>query len=195
MAELNSTATHSHKRGMRRGGLLLAFGRRTGGPCKLSTRVDLTPMVDLGFLLITFFMVSTVWSKPHASTLRMPADGPPSSLGNDAALTLVALEDNKIFYYNGELGESLQKGAYGITSYDQRNGIGDIIRKKQLAMDKSYKGGRKEMMLLIKPTPGSNYKNVVGLLDEALINDVKRYALLDPTKEEQDVRELVFSKK
>jgi len=102
-------------------------------------------MVDLGFLLITFFMVSTVWSKPHASTLRMPADGPPSSLGNDAALTLVALEDNKIFYYNGELGESLQKGAYGITSYDQRNGIGDIIRKKQLAMDKSYKGGRKEM--------------------------------------------------
>jgi len=182
MAELNSTATHSRKRGARRGK-------------KLSTRVDLTPMVDLGFLLITFFMVSTVWSKPHASILRMPADGPLSKLGNDAALTLVALEDNKIFYYNGELGESLQKGSYGITGYDQHNGIGDIIRNKQQAMDKSYKGGRKEMMLLIKPTPASSYKNVVGLLDEALINDVKRYALLDPTKEEQNVQELVFPKK
>jgi hypothetical protein len=131
MAELNSTATHSRKRGARRGK-------------KLSTRVDLTPMVDLGFLLITFFMVSTVWSKPHASILRMPADGPLSKLGNDAALTLVALEDNKIFYYNGELGESLQKGSYGITGYDQHSGIGDIIRNKQQAMDKSYKGGRKE---------------------------------------------------
>jgi hypothetical protein len=172
MAELNSTATHSHKRGVRRSK-------------KLSTRVDLTPMVDLGFLLITFFMVSTVWSKPHASTLRMPAEGPPMDLGNDAALTLVALEDNKVFYYNGELGESLRKGSYGTTGYDQHNGIGDIIRNKQLAMDKGYKGGRKEMMLLIKPTPGSNYKNVVGLLDEALINDVKRYALLDPSKDEQ----------
>jgi len=175
MAELNSAATHSHKQGARRSK-------------KLSTRVDLTPMVDLGFLLITFFMVTTAWSKPHASTLRMPADGPPSELGNDAALTLVAFEDNKIFYYNGELNESLKKGSYGVTGYGQQNGIGDIIRNKQLAMDRGYKGGRKEMMLLIKPTPGSNYKNVVGLLDEALINDVKRYALLDPTRDEQNVR-------
>lgn len=173
MAELNSTATHSNKRGVRRSK-------------KLSTRVDLTPMVDLGFLLITFFMVTTAWSKPHASTLRMPADGNPMALGNNAALTLVALEDNKIFYYNGDLDESLKKGSYGITGYGQHNGIGDIIRNKQLAMDKGYKGGRKEMMLLIKPTPRSNYKNVVALLDEALINDVKRYALLDPTKDEQD---------
>jgi len=131
MAELNSTATHSHKRGVRHGK-------------KLSTRVDLTPMVDLGFLLITFFMVTTAWSKPHASILRMPADGPPSELGNDAALTLVALGDNKIFYYNGELDESLKKGSYGITGYGQHNSVGDIIRNKQLAMDKTYKGGRKE---------------------------------------------------
>jgi biopolymer transport protein ExbD len=175
MAELSGAATHSNRRGARH--------RK-----KLSTRVDLTPMVDLGFLLITFFMVSTAWSKPHASTLRMPADGPPSELGNDAALTLVALGNNRIFYYNGELAESLQKGSYGITGYSQHNGIGDIIRNKQLAMDKNYKGGRKEMMLLIKPSPGSNYKNVVGLLDEALINDVKRYALLDPTKEEENAQ-------
>jgi hypothetical protein len=172
MAELNGTAAHLNKRGSRRGK-------------KLSTRVDLTPMVDLGFLLITFFMVSTVWSKPHASNVRMPADGPPSKLGNDAALTLVALGDDKIFYYNGELSESLHIGSYGFTGYGRRNGIGDIIRNKQLAMDKSYKGGRNEMMLLFKPTPGSNFKNVVALLDEALINDVKRYSLLDPSKEEQ----------
>ncbi|HVU53959.1 MAG TPA: biopolymer transporter ExbD [Puia sp.] len=185
MAELNSTATHSRRGGVGRGKRsLFAFGRRTGGPAR-STRVDLTPMVDLGFLLITFFMVSTVWSKPHASILRMPADGDPTVLGSNAALTLVALEDDKVFYYNGELSQSLKEGSYGITGYGQHNGIGDIIRNKQLAMDKTYKGGRKEMMLLIKPTPGSNYKNVVGLLDEALINDVKRYALLDPSKDDQ----------
>src|SRR5689334_968778 len=121
MAELNSTAPHA-----RRG------GRRSK---KLSTRVDLTPMVDLGFLLITFFMVSTSWTKPLAATLRMPADGPPMTLGNNAALTLVALKDNKIFYYNGDLGQSLKEGSYGVTDYRQHGGIGDIIRMKQQAMD------------------------------------------------------------
>jgi len=172
MAELTSTAPHSHKPGVRRSK-------------KLSTRVDLTPMVDLGFLLITFFMVSTSWSKPKAATLRMPADGPPVNIGNTAALTLVALNDNKIFYYNGALDKSLKEGSFGITGYNQRDGIGDIIRQKRLAMDRSYKGGRKEMMLLIKPSPESNYQNVVGLLDEALINEVKRYALVDLPPAEQ----------
>jgi hypothetical protein len=107
--------------------------------------------------------------------------------GNTAALTLVALKDDQIFYYNGALDQSLKEGSFGITSYNQLNGIGDIIRRKQLAMDRSYKGGRKEMMLLIKPSPESNYQNVVGLLDEALINDVKRYALVDLPTAEQSV--------
>lgn len=186
MAELNSTATHPHKPGVRRNGLSSSSGRRIGGASKLSTRVDLTPMVDLGFLLITFFMVSTAWSKPHVSTLRMPADGPPSEIGRDAALTIVALPGNKVFYYNGPLDESLKKGSFGTTGYGRQGGISDIIRSKQLAMDRFYKGGRKELMLLIKPTPGSSYKNVVSLLDEALIHDVKRYALLDPSKDEQN---------
>lgn len=172
MAELDSTAPHSRKRGVRRSK-------------KLSTRVDLTPMVDLGFLLITFFMVTTSWTKPKAATLRMPVDGPPMTLGQNAALTLVALKDNKIFYYNGDLNQSLKEGSYGVSDYRQHEGIGDIIRQKQQVMDRTYKGGRKEMMLLIKPSPESDYQNVVSLLDEALINDVKRYALMDLPAAEQ----------
>ena len=73
----------------------------------------------------------------------MPADGPSTYLGNNAALTLVALKDNKIFYYNGDLDQSLKEGSYGVTGYRQHEGIGDIIRRKQQAMDRTYKGGRK----------------------------------------------------
>lgn len=166
MAEINSTAQHGRRPGVRRS-------------TKLSTRVDLTPMVDLGFLLITFFMVSTTWSKPKAAVVRMPANGNSTATANSAALTLVALSGDSIFYYNGDLQQSLREGSFGVTGYRQQGGIGDIIRQKQLAMDHSFRGGRKEMMLMIKPSATSSYRNVVGLLDEALINDVKRYALMD----------------
>jgi len=101
------------------------------------------------------------------------------TLGNNAALTLIALKDNKIFYYNGDLDQSLKEGSYGVTDYRQHGGVGDIIRMKQQAMDHSYKGGRKDLMLLMKPSAESNYQNLMGLLDEVLINDVKYYALLD----------------
>ena len=146
---------------------------------KNSTRVDLTPMVDLGFLLITFFILTTTWSQPHATHLNMPANGDSTSLGNSAALTIVALGNDKVFYYQGQLQDALKQGSFGVKGYAFNGGIGDVIREQQQAMDHNYRGGRKEMMLLIKPTPESSYKNVVQLLDETLINGVSRYAIED----------------
>jgi biopolymer transport protein ExbD len=172
MAEITTQAGSNHKRGSRRSK-------------KLSTRVDMTPMVDLGFLLITFFVLTTTWSKAHVTKLNMPADGPASTIGNSAALTVIPVAGNKLFYYHGELSEALRNGSYGTTGYGLNSGIGDIIREKQVAMDQSYKGGRKELMLLIKPSPEASYGNVVRLLDETLINAVTRYALVDLTLEEK----------
>ncbi|HEY4288845.1 MAG TPA: biopolymer transporter ExbD [Puia sp.] len=178
MAEINTPAGSTHKRG----------GRRSK---KLSTRVDMTPMVDLGFLLITFFILTTTWSKAHVTKLNMPADGPPSEAGSSAALTIIPIASNKVFYYHGELSEALRKGSYGTTGYGLNGGIGDIIREKQIAMDRSYKGGRKELVLMIKPSAEASYGNVVRLLDETTINAVGRYALMHLTAED---RKEIFSK-
>ena len=175
MAEITSAAAGSHKKGVRRSK-------------KNSTRVDLTPMVDLGFLLITFFILTTTWSQPHATQLKMPAKGDSSQLGNNAALSLVALDDNKIFYYHGELNDAIHTGHFGVTGYGLNGGVGDIIREKQAAMDRSYRGGsggRKELMLLIKLSPEASYGNMVQLLDEALINQIGRYALEDLSEGER----------
>jgi biopolymer transport protein ExbD len=172
MAELHTEPGPARKRDKRRAK-------------KLSTRVDLTPMVDLGFLLITFFFVTTVWAKPHVLKVNVPAIGEGTRLGMNAALTVLAGSDNKIFYYHGRWEDALREGNYGITGYALNGGIGDIIRQKQLAMDRSYKGGRREMMLLIKASSKASYKNVVDLLDEMLINGVLKYALVDMTAEEK----------
>ena len=182
MAEINTTAgSNRHNKGVR--------------SKKLSTRVDLTPMVDLGFLLITFFIFTTTMSEPTTMDLKMPADGPPMKYGESATLSVIPTAGNKVFYYHGEISEALQNGAYGFTSYLINNGIGDVIRQKQLAMDKNNRGSKKDLMLIIKPADASTYQNFVDILDEVLINDISRYAVTRITADEKillNARNIVF---
>jgi biopolymer transport protein ExbD len=173
MAEINTSAGENrHKKSLRQ-------------QKKLSTKVDLTPMVDLGFLLITFFIVTTTWSKPKVAKLYLPEEGSSTEVGDKAVLTILAGKDNKIFYYQGNLLDALHDGLFGITDYSFKNGIGEIIRQKQLAMDKNYKGGRKELTILIKPSADASYQNVIELLDETIINVVLKYALVDIAEDDK----------
>jgi biopolymer transport protein ExbD len=156
---------------------------------KLSTKVDLTPMVDLGFLLITFFIITTSLSDPKAMKLIMPDNSDPNkdmNVPQSTALTVIPIADNKVFYYHGDLNDALKTNAWGITNYSESEGLGKIVRNKQAALDKIKPGNRKELMLMIKPSPESNYENVVSALDEALINDLKRYAIMDITDKEKE---------
>ena len=152
-------------------------------------RIDMTPMVDLGFLLITFFDFTTTMSIPKATDLFMPSDKPdphPPKLIDDLALTILLSENNKIYCYNGNWEDAKKSNQIFETNYSTYNGIGKIIRQKQKDIDASGKftDGRKGMMLLIKPTSQSVYKNVIDALDEAMINDVKKYAIVEPAIEE-----------
>jgi len=166
MAEITSPAAAGSKPGGRRGK-------------KLSTRVDLTPMVDLGFLLITFFIFTTTMSQPSAMKLVMPKDGPVMPVKESGSLTVVPFSNNRIFYFHGELDKALSIGDYGISSYSFADGIGQVIRNKQEAMDKAKPGSRNDLMLIIKPLGSSNLQNVVDIIDEVKINDVESYALTD----------------
>ena len=152
-------------------------------------RIDMTPMVDLGFLLITFFVFTTTRSTPKATDLFMPKDDSttdPSKLPKSLALTVLLDNDNKVYYYHGDFNDALQTNEIFETNYSIYNGIGKIIRQKQKDIDASGKfaEGRKGLMLLIKPTSRSVYKNVIDALDEAVINDVKKYAIVEPANEE-----------
>jgi len=182
MAELNISPHARGKRG------------RARRAKKLSTRIDLTPMVDLGFLLITFFIVTTTWSKSKAMDFRLPANGPPMDAGETVSLTIIPLKDHKVFYYHGSLQNAIQGQQYSVCDFSFDNGIGEIIRKKQQALDKNvkFKDGRKEMVVMIKPTTGSDFQNILKVFDEMLINNVNKYALVDISKEE---KKFLFEKK
>lgn len=154
-------------------------GKKGGGKVrskKASTRVDLTAMVDLAFLLITFFMLTTTLAKPQAMDLGMPDkdDKKIDQLPVPASRTMSVLlgSKDKLEYFVGEPG----KVPPIITNYGKSG-----IRKALIENYKRIKeqSGGKEMIVLIKPSDKSNYKNMVDILDELKIANIQIYAIVD----------------
>ncbi|RTL58827.1 MAG: biopolymer transporter ExbD [Sphingobacteriales bacterium] len=157
---------------------------------KLSTRVDLTPMVDLGFLLITFFIFTTTMSSPTAMKLNMPDDTAKDDEKNKAkesgALTILLGKNDQVFYYEGKLaedGSNFKRAIFGRTQ-GEKTGIRDVIidKKKKLG-----ENADKDMVVVIKPNDESTFKNTVDILDEMTINGVKKYALVKISDPENQV--------
>ena len=139
----------------------------------------MTPMVDLGFLLITFFVFTAELSKPSVVKLNMPKDGPPILLGNSNALTILLDENDLVYYYHRDWKEASATGRVFKTNFSVSNGLGKVIREKQQWLDiNEKKEGRNGLMLLIKAGKGASYQNVIDALDEAMINNCKKICTL-----------------
>ncbi|MDY6024723.1 biopolymer transporter ExbD [Bergeyella zoohelcum] len=146
---------------------------------KQSTRVDMTPMVDLGFLLITFFMFTTTFSKPNVMDLGLPAKPkeeqpkpPPTEIDLSNSISLIIGKDNRIFYHQldrqGLTDEKLLE-----TNYD-KEGITKVIEDaKRRAKDPA------KFTVIIKPTDDAVYKNFVDILDEMAITKNEQYGVTE----------------
>ena len=161
MAEMDTSSGGGHKKGP---------GVKKGK--KLSTRVDLTPMVDLGFLLITFFIFTTTMSQATAMRLFLPKDADKPEDQNKAkesgVITILLGKDNHVYYYEGSLDNSASN--FKTSSFKE---IRNVL------IDKKARTPEKDLVVVIKPSDESTYKNVVDILDEMAINILKRYALVD----------------
>jgi biopolymer transport protein ExbD len=160
MAEMDTSGGGGHKKGP---GVKKAK--------KLSTRVDLTPMVDLGFLLITFFIFTTTMSQPSTMPLNLPKDTEEkdqNKVKESGVLSLLLGKDNIIYYYEGTL---LPDG----TNFKKTN-FKDV---RKVIIDKKRSTNPEDFVVVVKPGDASVYKNTVDILDEMTINQVKRYALVD----------------
>lgn len=140
---------------------------------KSSTKVDMTPMVDLAFLLITFFMLTTTLNKPQAKQVFMPDNTTKEKkeIDDDNVITIVIGENDKLYYYTGA-----KKPQVSSTDYSPE-GIRHVLNKKN-------KERGEKLMVIIKAMDKSKYKNVVDILDEMVLTNSKRYAILDITPED-----------
>jgi biopolymer transport protein ExbD len=155
-------------------------GKKGGGKVrskKASTRVDLTAMVDLAFLLITFFILTTTLQKPKAMDLVMPDKDEKTKAEQPVAasrtLTLLLGSNNKLEWYLGETG----KTAPTVDNYG-KNGLRKLLFEKSKEV---LQNSGKEMFVIVKPSDKSNYNNVVTAMDELNIVGNQFRAIVDIT--------------
>ena len=147
-----------------------------------SVKIDMTPMVDLGFLLITFFIFTTSLAEPTVTKLSMPKEGDEPTLVNKDRLLTILVDRQNVFAYEGMWEEAKAADEIRKTNYHLQTGVGDIIRQKQKRLDAANK--RDELMIAIKPLHTASYQDVMNALDEMHLNDVKRYGIMKLTEEE-----------
>jgi biopolymer transport protein ExbD len=144
---------------------------------KTSTRIDMTPMVDLAFLLLTFFVMTTTLNKPQTMEITMPekpkAEDKQPMVNEKRVLTLVLGGDDKVYWYLGITDPKVELSNFS----------NDGIRKVLLQQNAQIK----EMVVLIKPSDESKYKNVVDILDEMNISNIARFALVDITPVDKEL--------
>lgn len=147
---------------------------------KKQPRVDLTPMVDLGFLLITLFVFTTSLAKPAALNLIMPDDRPtpnPSLAAESKTMNILLDANGWLWTYKGKNIHEIQH----VSAYN--NGLRKKILSFKNNLIKQF-GSDTAMVVLIKPLQESSYQQLIDCLDEMKINAIKRYALVDASPED-----------
>lgn len=176
---------------------------------KLPTKIDMTPMVDLGFLLLTFFMLTTTFSKPKIIELVPPVNDTNNKLQvkDTLALTIILSGHNKVYYYNGVLNTKPDSNNIHLTDLSD-NGIRKVImnrntfvnselkpideqhNNKQLAdttydrLKEKIQENKYALFVILKTDSLAKYVNVVSLLDDMTISNVGKYALIDASPSE-----------
>jgi biopolymer transport protein ExbD len=151
---------------------------------KQNSKVDLTAMVDLAFLLITFFMLTTSLSKPQSMSLGLPDKDPKEKskdilVDENRTMTVILGDNNELTFYMGLIYNPIagpKKIDYG------KDGIRkELLKRKKEVLAYSTAKGKPDqgMIVIIKPSKKSNYKNVVDILDEMAITDIPVYTIVN----------------
>ena len=154
---------------------------------KQNSKVDLTAMVDLAFLLITFFMLTTSLSKPQSMDLGLPDKDPldktpPVKVDENRTMTILLGDNNEMKFYMGLL--ATPKIAPKAITYGKDGIRKELIKEKKEVINYT-RDKNKGLIVIIKPSKKSKYRNLVDILDEMAIADVPTYAIVNDYSPEE----------
>ncbi len=155
----------------------------------------MTPMVDLGFLLLTFFVLTTTMSTPKSMPIVMPEkpkeDMPKeedTKVAQSKVLTFLAADNNRLFWYRREGDAADAETQLNMTTY-AAEGVRKVIKEQRQLINAQWTTDKDKdpSIVLIKVSNDAVFKNMVDLLDEMSIVEQKKYMIVEITPEELDL--------
>jgi biopolymer transport protein ExbD len=180
---------------------------------RMSTRIDMTPMVDLAFLLLTFFVLTATFVRPSVMEINMPVKSNDSTKVKNL-LTLILDKSDTVRYYYGELRPNAEH-PFMITDYSNK-GVRKVLieynreefdkvtaLEKKLLLDKAldpvsrkaaFEKGSAEitgapgtLTVAVKTCDDAKYERVIDIMDELNVTYITRKAILDVSEQEREL--------
>ncbi len=171
MAAVGAVQRSSHKKGS-------GFRKKRARP---GVFIDMTAMVDVAFLLLIFFMVTTVFRSPQTMELNIPPEDQKVDIAESNVLIIRMREDGQVFW---NIGKDMTPEKFVFA--DIRKLISD--KDKDNAADHN---GESKMVTLIKIQRSSPYEQMVNVMDELQLGKIDRFSIT--VMEEQEVAEVLGS--
>jgi biopolymer transport protein ExbD len=137
---------------------------------RVRIRIDMTPMVDVAFLLLIFFMVTTVFRKPQAMEVNLPPKDVKVQVPQSNVMTMFVRGDEHIFY---------------------KMGTGDLESTEMKSLVQLFQDKVKlnpELIVLVKVSRQATYNTMVDIMDDLELAEMKRFSLV--AMKDEDVKEV-----
>ncbi len=149
-------------------------GRRSKRRPLPQVHMDMTPLVDLGFLLLTFFILTTHLLDQRVMNLTMPVPGPPTQANN--TLTILLAEKGAAFGYQGAFDPAKTR-LEPLGGKAMRN----TLRAFKALSDQAHT----PPVCIVKTAEGVRYVQVVDAVDELNYAGIQRFSVQDSLLEQE----------
>ena len=135
---------------------------------RLGVRIDMTPMVDVAFLLLIFFMVTTVFRTPKALEINLPPKKIEQQVPKSKTFLIRILADGRLYWQDGASSQPWTRSSTA-----------------ELKSVLAPYNGQTEKIMVVNIDRDAEFENMVNTLDELHAAKLTRFSITPLTDKDK----------